>query len=75
MATSSSMEGLSGELTPATRPDSISGGGTGEMMDWNAARREMADIEKLGDQDLDKLFDDIVSLEALSRWDIADIRR
>lgn len=31
-----------------------------EMMDWNAARRERADIEKLGDQDLDKLFDDIV---------------
>jgi kinesin family protein 1 len=30
-------------------------------MDWSAARREVADIEKLGDQDLDKLFDDLVS--------------
>jgi kinesin family protein 1 len=30
-------------------------------MDWTAARREVADIEKLGDQDLDKLYDDIVS--------------
>lgn len=32
-----------------------------EFMDWTAARREVADIEKLGDQDLDKLYDDIVS--------------
>jgi len=31
-----------------------------ELMDWTAARREVADIEHLGDQDLDKLFDDIV---------------
>ena len=29
-------------------------------MDWSDARREAADIAKLGDQDLDKLFDDIV---------------
>jgi hypothetical protein len=36
-----------------------------ENMDWSAARREVADIEKLGDQDLDKLFDDIVSFRAL----------
>lgn len=33
-----------------------------EFMDWSAARREVADIEKLGDQDLDKLYDDIVSV-------------
>jgi len=33
-----------------------------EFMDWSAARREVADIEKLGDQDLDKLYDDIVRL-------------
>lgn len=33
-----------------------------EFMDWSAARREVADIEKLGDQDLDKLYDDIVCL-------------
>jgi kinesin family protein 1 len=59
MATSASMEAMSAELS-GVRPDS-SAGGAGEMMDWNAARREMADIEKLGDQDLDKLFDDIVS--------------
>lgn len=32
-----------------------------ELMDWTAARREAADIEALGDHDLDKLFDDIVS--------------
>lgn len=32
-----------------------------DFMDWSAARREVADIEKLGDQDLDRLFDDIVS--------------
>lgn len=30
-------------------------------MDWSAARREVANIEKLGDRDLDKLYDDIVS--------------
>lgn len=32
-----------------------------DLMDWTAARREAADFNKLGDQDLDKLFDDIVS--------------
>lgn len=45
--------------SPGFRPDSPARGE--EMMDWTAARREVADIEKLGDQDLDKLFDDIVS--------------
>lgn len=44
--------------SPGFRPDSPARGD--EMMDWTAARREVADIEKLGDQDLDKLFDDIV---------------
>ncbi|WVO17419.1 hypothetical protein L204_105111 [Cryptococcus depauperatus] len=33
-----------------------------ELMDWLAARREVADIEKLGDQDLDKLYDDILKV-------------
>jgi kinesin family protein 1 len=44
--------------SPGFRPDSPAKGE--EMMDWTAARREVADIEKLADQDLDKLFDDIV---------------
>lgn len=54
------LNGLPGSpgLGPGYRPDSPARGE--EMMDWNAARRERADIEKLGDQDLDKLFDDIV---------------
>jgi kinesin family protein 1 len=47
------------EGSPGFRPDSP--GKVDEMMDWSAARREVADIAKLGDQDLDKLFDDIVS--------------
>lgn len=50
---------MSLEGSPGFRPDSP--GRVEEMMDWSAARREVADIEKLGDQDLDKLFDDIVS--------------
>ncbi|KAK4688603.1 hypothetical protein P7C73_g1497, partial [Tremellales sp. Uapishka_1] len=33
-----------------------------DLMDWSAAKREAADIEKLGDQDLDKLFDDIIKV-------------
>lgn len=60
MASSASMDALSGEHFPLNRVDSP--GLSGEMMDWNAAKREMANIEKMGDQDLDKLFDDIVSL-------------
>jgi kinesin family protein 1 len=59
MATSASMEGLSEDVTPASRPGSY--GGAEEMMDWSAARREMANIESMEDNDLDKLFDDIVS--------------
>jgi kinesin family protein 1 len=47
--------------SPDTRPESPSRMND-EFMDWSAARREVADIEKLGDQDLDKLYDDIVSL-------------
>lgn len=35
-----------------------------ELMDWTAARREVADIESLGNEDLDKLFDDIVRVYA-----------
>lgn len=49
-----------GALTPGLRPDSPSSRVDTELMDWTAARREVADIEKLGDQDLDKLYDDIV---------------
>jgi kinesin family protein 1 len=54
------LNGLTGSpgMTLSYRPDSPAR--ADEMMDWNAARRERADIEKLGDQDLDKLFDDIV---------------
>jgi kinesin family protein 1 len=44
-----------------SRPDSPGGRGDAEMMDWVAARREVANIEKMGDHDLDKLFDDVVS--------------
>ena len=36
-------------------------------MDWSAARREVADIEKLGDQDLERLFDDIASVQPVIR--------
>jgi kinesin family protein 1 len=62
---SASVGDLSGEASaspsPGFRPDSPFRTGEGGLMDWSAARREVADIEKLGDQDLDKLFDDIVS--------------
>jgi kinesin family protein 1 len=54
MATSHSI----GDMTPITRSDTPL---RGDEMDWTAARREMADIEKLGDQDLDQLYDNIVS--------------
>lgn len=40
------------------RPESSA---RGELMDWTAARREVAEIESLADEDLDRLFDDIVS--------------
>ena len=46
------------DRSPGMRPESP--GKPDEMMDWSAARREVADIAKMGDQDLDKLFDDIV---------------
>ena len=54
MATSVSL----GDMTPITRSETPL---RGDEMDWTAARREMADIEKLGDQDLDQLYDNIVS--------------
>ncbi|WOO79310.1 Kinesin-like protein [Vanrija pseudolonga] len=49
-----------------------------ELMDWTAARREVADIESLGNEDLDKLFDDIVKVRTLrgrpdSRLDLTEI--
>jgi kinesin family protein 1 len=58
---SASIGDFSGEASPGFRSESPFRGAEGELMDWSAARREVADIEKLGDQDLDKLFDDIVS--------------
>ncbi|ODN82908.1 hypothetical protein L202_01159 [Cryptococcus amylolentus CBS 6039] len=57
---SASIDGLSN--TPGARPDSPSVKADVELMDWSAARREVADIEKLGDQDLDKLYDDILKV-------------
>ncbi|WRT70718.1 uncharacterized protein IL334_007716 [Kwoniella shivajii] len=56
--------------SPSSRPDAA------ELMDWTAARREVADIERLGDQDLDQLFDDIVKVRTQrkrpeSRYDIS----
>ncbi|WVQ85942.1 hypothetical protein IAT38_008110 [Cryptococcus sp. DSM 104549] len=63
---SASVEALGGIGTgPGSpmRPDSPSGSKMeAELMDWSAARREVADIEKLGDQDLDKLYDDILKV-------------
>ncbi|WVQ70657.1 hypothetical protein IAR50_000179 [Cryptococcus sp. DSM 104548] len=56
---SASVDGLTS--IPGTRPDSPSVKAD-ELMDWSAARREVADIEKLGDQDLDKLYDDILKV-------------
>lgn len=56
------MSGMWGNATngdPGTPGRSDSPAPT-ELMDWTAARREAADIEALGDHDLDKLFDDIV---------------
>ncbi|KAK8850531.1 hypothetical protein IAR55_004449 [Kwoniella newhampshirensis] len=66
---SASMEGLSSITgSPGYRPESPGSRHDADLMDWTAARREVADIEKLGDQDLGKLFDDIAeeSLEANS---------
>ncbi|WVQ95660.1 hypothetical protein IAU59_002758 [Kwoniella sp. CBS 9459] len=62
---SQSIDNLSGVTgSPGYRPESPSSRPDAELMDWTAARREVADIEKLGDHDLDKLFDDIVKLES-----------
>ncbi|KIR72736.1 kinesin [Cryptococcus deuterogattii CA1014] len=74
---SSSSDGLAG-IAPGLRPDSPSSKVDTELMDWTAARREVADIEKLGDQDLDKLYDDILKVRTQrrrpeSRMDIADL--
>lgn len=49
----------------STPSRSDSPAGQPELMDWTAARREVADIEALGDRDLDKLFDDIVKVRTL----------
>ncbi|OCF33654.1 kinesin [Kwoniella heveanensis BCC8398] len=74
---SQSIDNLSGVTgSPGYRPESPSSRPDGELMDWTAARREVADIEKLGDQDLDKLFDDIVKVRTQrkrpeSRFDMA----
>lgn len=59
---SASLGNLSGEASPGFRSDSPNGKAEGELMDWSAARREVADIEKLGDHDLDRLFDDIMKV-------------
>ncbi|WVO20454.1 uncharacterized protein IAS62_001751 [Cryptococcus decagattii] len=74
---SSSSDGLAG-IAPGLRPDSPSSKVDTELMDWTAARREVADIEKLGDQDLDKLYDDILKVRTQrrrpeSRMDMADL--
>ncbi|BEI81426.1 hypothetical protein CcaverHIS002_0205860 [Cutaneotrichosporon cavernicola] len=61
------MSGMWGNATngdPGTPGRSDSPAPT-ELMDWTAARREAADIEALGDRDLDKLFDDIVKVRTL----------
>ncbi|WVF68191.1 hypothetical protein IAT40_002956 [Kwoniella sp. CBS 6097] len=72
---SQSIDNLSGVAgSPGYRPDSPSSRPDAELMDWTAARREVADIEKLGDQDLDRLFDDIVRTQRKrpeSRFDMA----
>ncbi|RXK41996.1 kinesin [Tremella mesenterica] len=61
---SASVDQLSADNSPGFRSESPYGNGKPEpeLMDWSAARREVADIEKLGDQDLDKLFDDIIKV-------------
>ncbi|WWD07311.1 hypothetical protein V865_005409 [Kwoniella europaea PYCC6329] len=69
-----SIDNLSGVVS-GMRPDSPSSRPDAELMDWTAARREVADIEKLGDHDLDRLFDDIVKVRTQrkrpeSRYDI-----
>nr|XP_019000355.1 kinesin [Kwoniella mangroviensis CBS 8507]OCF63816.1 kinesin [Kwoniella mangroviensis CBS 8507] len=70
-----SIDNLSG-VVGGIRPDSPSSRPDAELMDWTAARREVADIEKLGDHDLDRLFDDIVKVRTQrkrpeSRYDIS----
>lgn len=47
-------------IQPETPSRSDSPAPNAELMDWTAARREVADISALGNEDLDKLFDDIV---------------
>ncbi|WVW80817.1 hypothetical protein I302_102806 [Kwoniella bestiolae CBS 10118] len=61
---SASIDNLSG-VAGGLRPDSPSSRPDAELMDWTAARREVADIEKLGDHDLDRLFDDIVGISGV----------
>lgn len=59
----SGMWSVNGTDSAPSRSDSPAG--QTELMDWTAARREVADIEALGDRDLDKLFDDIVKVRTL----------
>ncbi|WVR08515.1 hypothetical protein IAU60_005570 [Kwoniella sp. DSM 27419] len=60
MQTSTSIDSLTGvNGTLGHYAESPGSRAEGELMDWSAARREVADIERLGDQDLDRLFDDI----------------
>lgn len=59
----SGMWSVNGTDSVPSRADSPAG--QTELMDWTAARREVADIEALGDRDLDKLFDDIVKVRTL----------
>ncbi|ORY20865.1 P-loop containing nucleoside triphosphate hydrolase protein [Naematelia encephala] len=62
MRESKSMDNFPSLEITGSRPDSPARVGDGDLMDWSAARREVADIEKLGDQDLDRLFDDIIKV-------------
>nr|XP_018259742.1 kinesin [Kwoniella dejecticola CBS 10117]OBR81900.1 kinesin [Kwoniella dejecticola CBS 10117] len=70
-----SIDNLAG-VVGGDRPETPNSRQDAELMDWTAARREVADIEKLGDQDLDRLFDDIVKVRTQrkrpeSRYDIS----
>lgn len=62
MRGSESFRSLSAVDLPGNRSESPAARADVEYMDWSAARREVADIEKLGDQDLDRLFDDIIKV-------------
>lgn len=72
----SGMWSVNGSGISSDAPSRSDSPAVAELMDWTAARREVADIAALGDQDLDKLFDDIVKVRTLrgrpeSRLDMA----